>query len=349
MNETTPFKILSIDGGGIKGLFSAEILRNFEEHYSTSISNHFDLICGTSTGGLIALALSLKIPASRIVDFYKNDGKIIFPHTNYLSRSMAFGRQILFSSKYSQKRLAGALRQILEERKMRDANNLLCIPSYNLTQGRPKVFKSPFFQNGKNLWYEDENKMMVDVALATSAAPTYFPIHEIDNDYYADGGVWANNPTLCGIAEAIKYFIGKQFTIDDREINYSSIQLLSISSVNQPSGWSTKRIKNRSALMWLKGNKLLQPFMEGQSYYADYFVDCLTTSLQIPIEYKRINHNHLSIEKSKNIDLDKASRKSLQDLSALGNDTAKFYRSSREKEVEAFFKTNKSFKTTQNG
>lgn len=73
-----PFKILCIDGGGIKGLFSAQVLAKFEEVFSTNISDQFDLICGTSTGGIIALAASAKIPMSDVVSFYKDKGPLIF-------------------------------------------------------------------------------------------------------------------------------------------------------------------------------------------------------------------------------------------------------------------------------
>lgn len=73
------FKILSIDGDGIKGLYSASILAKFEEKFNCKTSSHFDMICGTSTGGLIALALPLKIPAKDICKFYEDKGELIFP------------------------------------------------------------------------------------------------------------------------------------------------------------------------------------------------------------------------------------------------------------------------------
>ena len=339
-----PFKILSIDGGGIKGLFSAEILSALEAQYGESLSNYFDLICGASTGGLIALGLSVGIPASDLASFYKEKGKMIFPHQTRFDRAIARCRQLVFSAKYSNRPFKRVLIDTFGQKKMRDAKSLLCIPSYNLSAGRPKVFKSPFFENGRNRWCNDENVSMVDVALATSSAPTYFPIHEIAGEYYTDGGVWANNPTLCGITEAFRHFVNQEFIVDGEKIKYTSVQVLSISSVNQPKGWSKKRFKDRSAFLWLKGNRLLQPFMEGQSYYADFFMNCISSSFHIPVLYTRIKHDPLSTEISNNIDLDKATPTALSDLSNLGTDVAGFYRSSKASEINFFFETYKSYK-----
>jgi uncharacterized protein len=344
MTEDKPFKILSIDGGGIKGLFSAEILSGLEKQYGNSLSDYFDMICGTSTGGIIALALSIKTPTQKIVDFYKNDGPKIFPYKNTVTQLYAVSKQLLFNSKYSNTNLKEALNKVFAENRMKNANNLLCIPAYNLNKGNPTVFKSPFIKNGKNLWTNDENLRMIDVALATSAAPTYFPIHQINDIYYVDGGVWANNPTLCGIIEALEHFINKEFTIEGEKIKYNSIQVLSISSVNHPNCWSTKRKKDRSAFLWLKGNKLINAFMDGQSNYTDNLIKSLVTSNNTKIEYKRITHDAISSEIRKNIELDKASKCSIKDLSILGRETCRYYASTWNSEVDPYFKAFKTFK-----
>lgn len=344
-----PFKILSIDGGGIKGLFSAEVLKSIEEQFDHPVSEYFDMICGTSTGGLIALSLSLNIPAYEIVEFYKNEGPKIFPNKTQLSRRLAFCRQLFWRAKYSNKELQRALVNIFGDRKMEDSNSLLCIPSYNLTAGRPKVFKSPLIINGENKWPYDAGLKMKDVALATSAAPTYFPVYQIGNEYFTDGGVWCNNPAICGLTEAFCYFLNKEFAIDNAIVKYTSIQILSISSVNQPNSWSSKRKKDRSALKWLSGNKLLQPFMEGQSYFTDHFIKTLIKSngsLGLNIHYKRISHPNLSVEKINNVDLDKATRSAIADLSILGIDEGRFLKSSKKHEIQDFFNSYKSFKNS---
>ncbi len=100
-----PFKILCIDGGGIKGLFSAQVLAKFENVFKTNISDQFDLICGTSTGGIIALAASAKIPMSDVVRFYKEKGPIIFAQKRkgFVGQILLRFKQLCYKGKYDNK------------------------------------------------------------------------------------------------------------------------------------------------------------------------------------------------------------------------------------------------------
>ena len=200
------FKILSLDGGGIRGLYTAEVLRHFEEAFGP-VGEYFDMICGTSTGGLIALALSKGVSAADLVTFYKKHGPLIFQRKKFLSEGRAVFQQIFGKGKYSNNYLTTALQEILGDTQMSDAKNLLCIPAYNLTEGKPKVFKFPYSEAGH---YNTKYGSMVDAALATSAAPTYFPVRFFKNCYYTDGGIWANNPVLCGIQDSIPSVQGDQ-------------------------------------------------------------------------------------------------------------------------------------------
>ena len=187
------FKILSVDGGGIKGLYSSKILEHLEEKFQCSISDYFDLLCGTSTGGLIALALSLKIPAKEISDFYDKKGPKIFPKfrkVTFLGKTYSRGtiKQLISGGKFSDKNLKEALIDIFGEKKIGESNNLLCIPSYNITEARPFIFRYDHKEGKLN---RDNKALYVDVALATSAAPTFFPMVDIpyyDNKQFIDGG-----------------------------------------------------------------------------------------------------------------------------------------------------------------
>jgi uncharacterized protein len=190
----TRFQILALDGGGIKGLFSAAVLAALEEDLGTTIAQHFDLIAGTSTGGIIALALGLGVRPKEIVEFYATEGHSIFKNP-YRWRSV----QQWFFRKYSQEPLKKALTKVLGQRTLGDSTKRLVIPAYNLGENDVYLFKTPHHPRLTRDW----RVPAWQVALATSAAPTYFPASKhVGNIRHIDGGVWANNPTLVGILEA---------------------------------------------------------------------------------------------------------------------------------------------------
>ena len=137
-SESQTFKVLSIDGGGIKGLYSSKILENFERRFECRLADYFDLICGTSTGGLIALAISLKLPVSLISTLYQECGAKIFPTQGKVS---AFIQQTFLNGKHSNKELKKELCKVFGNTLIEDSYSLLCIPSFSLNDGRPFIFK----------------------------------------------------------------------------------------------------------------------------------------------------------------------------------------------------------------
>ena len=187
--ELTPpgrFQILSLDGGGIKGLFSAAILAAIEEDLNVNVTDHFDLIAGTSTGGIIAIGLGLGMKPREIVEFYLREGPRIFPSW--------FGAKRLqhwISRKFSAEPLAEALRSCFKDKRFGDSRKRLVIPSFNLGDDDVYIFRTPHHE-GLN---RDFKVPAWKVALATSSAPTFFPCtREVDKVRLIDGGVWANNP-----------------------------------------------------------------------------------------------------------------------------------------------------------
>lgn len=341
MKNTKPFKILSIDGGGIKGLYSATVLSNFEEEYNCLTSDHFDLICGTSTGGLIALAISQKTPAREICDFYTEHGGQIFPNRptwlrwfEYLETKFFKGKyflgQTLWYGKYNNVYLKKVLTDLFQDKTIGDSNNLLCVPSYCITEARPYIFKYDH-----TVLRRDNKTTYVDVALATSAAPTYFPVHQISshhNKQFVDGGVWANNPTMIGLIEALKYFVGK-----DKE--YDSIQILSISSLNPPNGKPTGWRSNRSFIGW--SADLFELPMSGQSEFTEYFMKTISDLNHVPVKYLRIPSAIISKEQLPLINLDVAGQKSLDLIKGKGNDIGLDYR--QHPIIQDLFTTPKTF------
>ena len=189
------FQILSLDGGGIKGLFSAALLAKLEEDLQVNVASHFDLITGTSTGGIIALALGKGLSPQQIVDFYVRLGPKIFGRRRLLRRV-----RWLFSRKYPQDELGAALRECFGDTTVGESRKRLVIPSYNVGNDQVYVIKTPHHTR----LMRDGRQPMWTAALATSAAPTYFPSCQvIDGMRLIDGGVWANNPTMVGLVEAL--------------------------------------------------------------------------------------------------------------------------------------------------
>lgn len=333
--EKKTFKILSIDGGGIKGLYSASILASFEAKTGKRITDHFDMICGTSTGGLIAIGLANGMSAKSLEDLYMTKGSIIFPTSNNrfvrsFQNSYKSLKQIFFSNKHSVKPLKRILEDLFEDKTMKDANNLLCIPSFNLTNGQPKVFKKSGVQTEH---FVDDSIKLVDIALATSAAPSYFPIHEHNGFLYTDGGVWANNPSLCGLLEAIDYYVG-----DGKDYDHYSI--LSISSITTPNGWVSTNNKSKSIIGWNK--KLFETAMDGQSYFTDYFLLKIVPKIKPKGKYFRIKSPELSKAQMNVITMDRADKKTLFTIQSLGNQVGNTY--ATKAEILEFFKSIKNYK-----
>jgi patatin-like phospholipase/acyl hydrolase len=330
LSKKPPFKILSIDGGGIKGLYSSSILEKLEEYYGKKSFECFDMICGTSTGGLIALALSVGKSAKEISTMYKEKGEIIFPRR--------FGKilgQLFVRSKYSNKNLRKCLCEFVGDKTIGDSLNLLCIPSFNYTDSTPCVFKYDHKEGGLG---RDNSKKMVDIGLATSAAPTYFPISQIGNHQFIDGGVWANNPAIVGLVEALCHFVGKNK-------KYGSIQILSISSLEEPKGKPIIKRKSHSVIHW--GLHSLTPFMKGQIHFPHNALTQLAQYSDIELEYKRIESPILSKSQIPYVGLDKVSNKSLNFLRNQGETKAD--NCFRDPDVEKFFKTDKTYKTQAYG
>lgn len=188
-----PFQVLAIDGGGLKGIFAAAALAALEKDFDCRIVDHFDLIAGTSTGGLIALGLGAGMTAAEVLDFYLQHERAIFP-----TGSMRWRKRI--ASPYPAQPLRLALEELFGDRKFGESIVRLVIPSFDLANDDVYVFRTPHNARLRRDWKE----RVVDVALATSAAPTFLPAHALRDHRLIDGGVWANNPSMAGVVEAIE-------------------------------------------------------------------------------------------------------------------------------------------------
>jgi uncharacterized protein len=189
-------KILVIDGGGIKGVFPASFLAHVEDSVGRNVADFFDLIVGTSTGGILALGLGLGFSAREMLTFYTELGPTVFRGSGGILGWMKW----LGVTKYQSGPLRAALEGKFGERRLGDSTKRLIIPSVNLVTGDVHIYKTAHQERlGR-----DFRERVVDIALATSAAPTYFPTHLSASGLpLIDGGVWANNPAGIAAVEAI--------------------------------------------------------------------------------------------------------------------------------------------------
>lgn len=159
------------------------------------------MIAGTSTGGIIALALSLGIPASRILALYLDHGAEVFPPVGPRFRWLKNTSRFLWGLghyRYDREPLQRHLRSIFGTVILGAAKRRLCIPSFDgFTE--VYIFKTPHHPDFKKDWQEE----MVTVALATAAAPTFFPIYRNQGRHFGDGGVWANNPAMISLVDTL--------------------------------------------------------------------------------------------------------------------------------------------------
>ncbi|WP_145950061.1 CBASS cGAMP-activated phospholipase [Paenibacillus sp. Y412MC10] len=239
------YKILSIDGGGIKGVFPASFLATIEEAVGGNIGQYFDLIVGTSTGGIIALGLASGMSSKDVLRFYEESGPEIFKG----NRVLRFVRQIGVA-KYSQKPLKDALTACFGDKLLGECKTRVVIPSLNLETGEVYVYKTAHHDRFKR----DFKERLVDVALATSAAPTYFPtMRSAAGTPLVDGGLWANNPVGTAVVEAIGVLGWKQ----------GEFEVLSIGCTTDPLSIKWGRVLPLGMGYWAK--KSVEAFMKAQS------------------------------------------------------------------------------------
>ena len=173
-----PFRILSIDGGGIKGIFPSAILAYLEQErlQGRSIGDYFDLIAGTSTGGILALGLGAGLTASELLHMYLDQGHNVFPSRR---KGLTGKAKRLVSAQYDRRPFDKLLAQRLGDKTLRDSKYRLLIPSTEGRNGEVYVFKTPHHPG----YILDGDEKMSAVAAATSAAPTYFTSFERGGSY----------------------------------------------------------------------------------------------------------------------------------------------------------------------
>lgn len=208
MGSDAPFRILCIDGGGVRGIYAAMILMGIENELGICIQDHFDLIAGTSTGSIIAGALASNISMDRVVNLFEQEVPTIFKKRFCLCS--------LIRSKYDSKALKNVLDKTFGDTRLGNINVPLMIFSSNMTIGMVHVFKSSYLAKFEPYVRDGQVKLSYAV-LASCSAPTYFdPVNlyrgeNVEPHLLCDGGLWANNPSIFALTEAVSKF-GKKLS-----------------------------------------------------------------------------------------------------------------------------------------
>lgn len=232
--ENREFRILSLDGGGIRGIFPAAFLAGLEERFlgGASIADYFDLIAGASTGGIIAIGIGAGLTAAQLRDIYIERGSELFnPNWRYLNNLLR-----LFVAPYKAETLEGIMQDVLGDRLFGESQTRLCVPSFEGKYSEVYVFKTPHHPDFR----EDWNEKMTKVAVATAAAPTYLRPVEEGGYTFVDGGVWANNPVMVGLVDALSCF----------DVRRDQVRILSLGCGNEPYKIGRLRRRFGGMAMW---------------------------------------------------------------------------------------------------
>lgn len=318
------FKILSIDGGGIRGIIPAKILALVEEELNRAgqanrMCDYFDLICGTSTGGIIAIGLALGMPAHEILSLYRDNAPKIFPRQNKL---MIVGK-ILFKKELYKRDI---LKQLLSDAYDKYAGESparlghcltrVCVPAYDANRGMMHVFKTPHHRQ----LTRDYQIPACDVALSTSAAPVYFDSYDFEYkiknateshryNSIIDGGIMANNPTLIGYTEAVHSL----------HVPINDISILTLGTGNRMFKDNPQKMAGRYWLYHKKPLPLYDLISSAQADYTDNLMKFYQKGLGVGgkqhFNYLRLQH---SFENDNVIGMDASDKQSIETLERIG-------------------------------
>lgn len=286
----------------MKGVYACSYLQTLEQHFGVKLHEHFDLVAGTSTGGIIALGLGARLSAEELLHFYKENGPIIFPGWK---KATGLIPRLGMGYCYGSRPLKVALDRVFGDRTMADSAVMLCIPSVDASICHPTVFKS----STVTALDRDLETRMADVALATSAAPWFLPVASFKEagelKSFVDGGLWANNPAMIALVEALKYHCGD-------EKPYDGIQMLSVGLPTVTAFRQTRSYRKGLAFVF----QVLDYAMESHKHGIHYQARFLLTSTKD--SYFRVEPSPIDASEKAHFKLDSASKASISRLTMLG-------------------------------
>ena len=243
-------RVLAIDGGGIRGLIPALVLAELEDRAGRPVFELFDLMAGTSTGGIIVCALCAPdpLPAAEVATIYEEEGPRIFDRSVFQRIQSAGG---LIDEKYDAGALDRALGRFIGDKRLSATRPDLIVPTYDTAAPGPYFFKTTSAREDPA-----DDARLADVARATSSAPTYFEPLELDSRSLLDGGVFAVNPGMSALAEVLRYH------------PEAAVRLVSLGTGERTTKRSFDEIKDWGLVEWAR--PILDVVFDGISDAVDY-------------------------------------------------------------------------------
>ncbi len=328
-------RILSLDGGGLRGIIPARILVDVERKLQQKTGNpnarivdYFDLFAGTSAGGiLIGLYLSPNLndptrpllSAEEVLQFYYEKADQIFAQS-FWHTLLNFGG--LLNEKYSHRSFENLLENFFGDLRLSQLLKPCLITAYDLERR-----KTHFFTQHDACVDSKQDYRVRDIIRSTTAAPTFFEVAKIkslknENYAFVDGGVFANNPTLCAYAEA-RHKFNRYFNLDSRYENGPTAKdmiILSLGTGDVKKGYSYEKARNWGKLAWLI--PLFDIIMTGVAETVDYQMKQIYDSIEKHDQYLRISP---ILPKKEMLPIDDTSEKNLRDILNLGQEQAEKY------------------------
>lgn len=293
------FRILSIDGGGLRGVIPIQVIKYIEKISGKEIHNLFDLIVGTSTGGILACTLTMqddlslianrrKFNLDKIEEIYKERGKEIFYTPGDIFRKKIFELNKWIKPKFSHAYLNDILVEYFGNVKLTNCLKPIMVISYDLHRNKPIQFS---FREAS--LFPERNPSLVEICMAASAAPTYFPTYDFihDNERLSciDGGIFMNNPSFGAINEVLAHSDYEHYKINGKNLTLSDISVLSLGTGYVHEAVDSNKSKYWGRLQWIK--PIIDLTMNAPNRVVDYHVKSLYKSFDKETQYLRVDLN----------------------------------------------------------
>jgi predicted acylesterase/phospholipase RssA len=312
MTDLKPFRALSIDGGGMRGTYTAAYLQEVADGFAKrrnvvrplDIGAAFDLIVGTSTGAIIALALAVGTPLSTVLDLYRNHGSAVFPSrlpqtlAGVLRQAPTRKRQLRSGATALRTALTDAFGSMTLGDLYARRQIAVCVPAVDMGQQRAWVFKTAHLPTSKK---RDDGYSLVDICMASSAAPLFRSLAAVETPggsgayhVFADGGLWANNPVLVALVDALA------MTLPGRPI-----EVFALGTCPRPEGEVIPRDATDWSLSeWKFGGRAAQVSIAAQEFAFDQMARMLAQYVGRPCAIVRFPSKPVPASVMQFLDLD---------------------------------------------